>query len=241
MLPLARIPPTASIGRARGRRQAASAFSALTMAPATIVYIDGFNLYYGRLKRTPYKWLDLGTLCKRLLPRHDIIEIKYFTARVRPRPTNNQVHLRQQAYLSVIQTIPNLLIFEGHFLEKVVSMPLANSPETNPKTVRVLRSEEKGSDVALASHLVADGYEGRFETAVIISNDSDLVPPISIVRDRLHLTVGVLNPHETTSHALRRAASFYRPIRAGVVASSQFPEEVLTADGRVLRRPDRWR
>jgi hypothetical protein len=46
------------------------------------VYIDGFNLYYGALKGTPYKWLDLSRLCQTLLPSDTIHEIKYFTARV---------------------------------------------------------------------------------------------------------------------------------------------------------------
>ena len=37
--------------------------------PSTHVYIDGFNLYYGALKGTPYKWLDLEALCRKLMPR----------------------------------------------------------------------------------------------------------------------------------------------------------------------------
>ena len=50
----------------------------------TIVYIDGFNLYYGCLKNTPYKWLNLEKLFMQLLDKkHKIIAVKYFTARVR--------------------------------------------------------------------------------------------------------------------------------------------------------------
>jgi hypothetical protein len=52
------------------------------------VYIDGFNLYYGALKRTPYKWLDLGVLAQTLLPADTVQEIHYFTARVSSRPYN---------------------------------------------------------------------------------------------------------------------------------------------------------
>lgn len=55
----------------------------------TNVYIDGFNLYYGCLKRSPYKWLDLGSLCSQLLPQNDIKRIRYFTARVKARPDNH--------------------------------------------------------------------------------------------------------------------------------------------------------
>jgi hypothetical protein len=48
----------------------------------TNVYVDGFNLYYGRLKDTPYKWLDLGALCQALLPPNKIQRICYFTAKI---------------------------------------------------------------------------------------------------------------------------------------------------------------
>ena len=52
----------------------------------TSVYIDGFNLYYGALKQTPYKWLDIGKLCQVMLPAHVIHTIKFFTANVSARP-----------------------------------------------------------------------------------------------------------------------------------------------------------
>jgi hypothetical protein len=52
----------------------------------THVYIDGFNFYYGCVKGTPYKWLNLAEFCRILLPPNDIRSIKYFTARVDSRP-----------------------------------------------------------------------------------------------------------------------------------------------------------
>lgn len=56
----------------------------------TIVYVDGFNLYYGSLRKTPYKWLDLNLLFNKILGEHNtIIEIKYFTARISSRVDNN--------------------------------------------------------------------------------------------------------------------------------------------------------
>ena len=44
------------------------------------VYIDGFNLYYGAVKGSPYKWLDLGALCHHMLPNDTVQSIEYFTA-----------------------------------------------------------------------------------------------------------------------------------------------------------------
>ena len=91
----------------------------------TIVYIDGFNLYYGAVKGTPYKWLNLLALCKFLLPKNEIIRIKYFTALVTARPNDPDQPNRQQLYLRALRTIPGLEIIYGHFLEHVIMMPLA--------------------------------------------------------------------------------------------------------------------
>ena len=55
----------------------------------TFIYVDGFNLYYGSAKGTPYKWLDLKTLFKKILgPEFDILAIKYYIANVSGRPDN---------------------------------------------------------------------------------------------------------------------------------------------------------
>ena len=135
----------------------------------TIVYVDGFNLYYGALKGTPFKWLNLDQLCCHLLPKSEIVGIKYFTALVNARPNDLQQPIRQQIYLRALQTLPHLEIIYGHFLAHEILMPRADDPA---QTVKVLKTEEKGSDVNLAAHLVNDGHLGRYETAVLITNDS---------------------------------------------------------------------
>lgn len=92
---------------------------------ATNVYVDAFNLYYGCLKGTPYRWLDLGSLCRRLLPRDEIGRIRYFTATVSARPDNPGAPQRQQVYLRALTTISDLSIHYGHYLSHVTRMPLA--------------------------------------------------------------------------------------------------------------------
>ncbi|MDP2369713.1 NYN domain-containing protein [Rhodoferax sp.] len=57
------------------------------MTRRTIIYIDGYNLYYSRLKNTPYKWLDIVALFRdRILmpqdPSAEVVAVKYFTAPV---------------------------------------------------------------------------------------------------------------------------------------------------------------
>ena len=139
------------------------------------VYIDGFNFYYGAVKGSPYKWLDLGALCRRILPNDDVQAIEYFTAIVSARPYDPDLPVRQQMYLRALKTVPNLRIVYGHFLTHSCRMLLTGS--NPPKKVWVDKTEEKGSDVNIAAHLLRDAYNHAFEVAVVVTNDSDLVEP----------------------------------------------------------------
>ena len=204
----------------------------------TIIYVDGFNLYYGAVKGTPYKWLNILKLCQLLLPKNQIVKIKYFTARVTARTNDPDKPNRQQIYLRALRTIPDLEIIYGHFLEHEVMMPLANPRSGSSKFTKVIKTEEKGSDVNIAAHMVNDGHNGRYQVAVIVSNDSDLVEPIRIVRQELKLPVGVLNPIPAhPSHELQKFASFVKPIRKGVLSVSQFPAHMKDTKGNFTKPP----
>jgi hypothetical protein len=210
------------------------------VGPKTWVYVDGFNLYYGAVKDTPYKWLNIQRLCELLLPNHSINRIKYFTARVSGRPDDPDKPTRQQIYFRALRTIPNLEIVYGSFLSHEVMMPLAQPPAEGSRFVRVIRTEEKGSDVNIATHLVHDAFRANFESAVLITNDSDLQEPVRIVQEELGLEVGVLNPHrQTASRVLARRASFIKQIRAGALRASQFPQVLRDKRGE-FRKPRSW-
>jgi len=101
---------TRTIG-GRPRRQPTIAGSVLLN-----VYIDGFNVYYGCLRGTPFRWLDLGALCQRLFPRDTIHRIRYFTAIVSARPNDPRQPQRQLAYLRALATIPEVTIHRGRYL-----------------------------------------------------------------------------------------------------------------------------
>lgn len=205
----------------------------------TNVYIDAFNLYYGCIRGTPYRWLDPRLLSDKLLPRHQIHRVRYFTARIKARPVDPQAPQRQQVYIRALETIPDLTIHYGRFLSKPTRMPLANPPRRGPRTVEVIKTEEKGSDVNLATHLLLDAFDGDYEMALILSNDSDLVEPIVMVQARFGLPVGVVNPQSNTSHALRKAASFYRPLRQGVLRACQLQAQLADAKGSITK-PAAW-
>lgn len=208
----------------------------------TNVYVDGFNLYYGSLRGTAHKWLDLGVLCRKLLPTNNVKRIRYFTATVSPRPDDVQAAVRQAAYLRALRTIPEVSIHLGHFLVHQTRMPLAHPPLRGPKTVEVMKTEEKGSDVNLATYLLADAFRNDAQCFVVISNDSDLREPIRMVTHELALRVGVVNPHppKKRSRALLDCQpTFFKQIRASALAASQFPDTLTDADGTITK-PAKW-
>src|SRR5947209_10356282 len=155
----------------------------------TNFYIDAFNLYYGCLKGTAYKWLNLEQFCQLHFASDTVHRIHYCTARVKPRPSDPHQPVRQQTYLRALRTLPCVTIHYGHYLEKKVMMPYANPPAGGPATVQDIKSEEKGSDVNIATTLLVDAIDGDFEKAVEVSNDSDLAYQIEVVRKKLGLQV----------------------------------------------------
>ena len=94
----------------------------------TRVYVDGFNLYYGALKGTAFKWLDPVKLAYQLLPAgYSVSKLKYFTARVSG-IQDAGAPARQQAYLNALATLPEVEVLWGTFLSKTIWRPLSNLP-----------------------------------------------------------------------------------------------------------------
>jgi uncharacterized LabA/DUF88 family protein len=210
----------------------------MTTKLRTYVYIDGFNFYYGCLKGTAFRWLDIAQMCNLLLPNNDIQRIRYFTAPVVARPNDPDQAVRQQIYFRALRTLPNFDIILGRFLTKETEMPA--SPITKPvKKVKVMKTEEKGSDVNLAAYLLRDGFQDLFDVAVVITNDSDLTTPIQMVRDDLHKKVGIINPHQRASFQLRNNCDFMKQIRTGVLKNNLFPDSMTDADG-TFTKPKGW-
>ena len=112
-------------------------------------------------------------------------------------------------------------------------------PDQDSSYVQVVKTEEKGSDVNLATHLLYDACRGNFECAAVVSKDSDLLEPIRIVRHELGLTVGLLNPGKKKSLALLPHVDFIKEIRRGVLNASQFPDVLQDVKGK-FKKPPTW-
>ena len=212
-----------------------------------IAYIDGFNLYYGALKKTPYKWLNIDSLLKSILyDNYSIVGIKYFTARVSSYMADPEAPRKQANYLRALKTLPNLEIYQGHFLAHPVYLPLL--PEkTNWKQMtskitekaRVLRTEEKGTDVNLACHLLLDAFENKYDSAVIVSNDSDLFTPMEIVKNKFQKKIDVICHHPKKSAKLCQIADYITGIKKTDLQNNQFPEKLRDERGE-FKKPSSW-
>ena len=214
------------------------------------IYVDGFNLYYGALRGQPYRWLDIRRFARGLLRYGDEVHrVRYFTAEVRPSRGDPGAPERQAAYLRALRTLPGVSLHFGYFLVTRPSMPRADGPGR----VRVLKYEEKGTDVNLATHLLLDAFDGDCDGALVISNDSDLTEPIRVVRERFGRPVGVAFPilnrnadgkRRPPSNTLRAAATFQRFVTDAsrhrrLLAASQLPAALADARG-AFARPAAW-
>ena len=105
------------------------------------------------------------------------------------------------------------------------------------RSVKVYDPKEKGSDVNLAVHLVNDAWHDRYDVAVVLSNDSDLLEAIRIVRCERNKQVGVINPHRDPNPQLHSQAHFVRQLRTTDLAAAQLPEQI---PGTAIRKPTGW-
>lgn len=209
----------------------------------TNFYIDGFNLSYRAVRGTAYQWLDLLRLCQVLAPAQEVNRIRYFTALVEERPNDLRAPIDQIAYIRALETINALTVHFGQFRTRRISRPLVAPIPGYPRTVEVWNTEEKGTDVNLASYLLMDGVDGDYEQALVVSNDADLALPIGMVRDKLKLPVGIVNPNldpkAFTPRELSDAATFVRRLRLNTLRNCQFPPQLQDSTG-IITKPANW-
>ena len=209
----------------------------------TIVYIDGFNLYY-RLKYTAFKWLDFRKLSEFYLhpQEHKIQAIKYFTARVQSSKKDPLKDTRQDIYLRAVKTISNLEIIYGQFKKRQVTGLKCHYENgkyiEGTELVTVSKWEEKESDVNIATHLVADAP--RYDCAVLISNDTDLKTPLKYVKEELGKNVGIVSPRRNIHIELRNVSHFQKRISNKVLEQCQFPERMKDVKGEFFC-PPKWK
>ena len=157
---------------------------------------------------------------------------RYFTASLIPDPDDGKWS-RQKTYLEALETRSALSIHYGYFQAQEIKC-------SNCGNIRQTY-EEKMTDVNISVALLNDAQDDLFDTAMIISADSDLVGPVQAVLNRYPAKrVLIAFPPRRTSVNLRDVASAYTVIGQDKLRRSQLPDEVTRADGFVLKRPPSW-
>ncbi len=201
-----------------------------------IAYVDGFNLYFGLREAgwQRYLWLDVEQLVRSYLKsRQLLVKVNYFTARVSGTPSDPDKPRRQNTYLEALQVRTKVAIHYGHYLAKERKCFNCSNRWTD--------HEEKGTDVNIAVQMLLDAMHDEFDTALLLSADSDLAGPVqAIQREWSQKRVVVAFPPKRYSAELQRRAAAHFHVSRARVASIQLPDPVVKPDGHRLRRPQTW-
>lgn len=210
-----------------------------------VAYVDGFNLYFG-LKAAGfqrYYWLNIYKLARNLIKEdQELVESKYFTARISgPSRFDKKEELqeikdrvkRQTRYLDALLTLERFKLYEGQYLKKHRKCSACGFKQST--------HEEKMTDVNIATELVVDAFEDKFDMALVISGDSDLTPPIKVVRDRFpQKQIIVAFPPKRHSYHLKTIANHSFTIGRAALRDSQLPNVVQSTGGENLVKPSEW-
>ena len=148
---------------------------------------------------------------------------------------------RQLVYLRALETLEGFRPYYGVFRSGTKLRPLAEPVSGLPDRVLIRDSEEKGSDVNLATRLLVEGFNGDYDQAVVVTNDADFAAAMQYVRDKLGHRVVLVNPdpRNASPRELAKAATYVRRLWKSHLRRSQFPE-ILTDEVGTITKPAGW-
>ncbi len=226
----------------------------------TVCYVDGFNLYYGRLKATSYKWLDLYKLFARIInennPEAELLQIKFFTAPIKTKLASHgdAAGAAQNTYHRALNALypQQIAIFEGYFsLEEGSFLEYLNPPDKT-RRIKIWRLEEKQTDVNIALEAYRDVARGFIEQAIFVTNDTDQEPTLKALRqDYPEVRIGVILPiKETVSGTVVRVRpgnnrlSIYADWTRGHIRNEELQQsalpDVIPTQKKAIKKPGYW-
>jgi hypothetical protein len=199
-----------------------------------IAYVDGFNLYFGLKDKgwKRYYWLNVKLLCQNLLENpQELMLTKYFTSRVKNAPEKEK---RQSTFLDALGTIPDIEIFYGRYKLTTRLCPYCKMTDEVPV--------EKMTDIRIATQLILDAVKNKYDTALLITGDGDLVPAIEAVKSITpEKKIIIASPPLRYNANLHAVAGNHMNIFENVIKKSLLPDQITLPDGYILRCPDYWK
>jgi uncharacterized LabA/DUF88 family protein len=210
-----------------------------------ISYIDGYNIYFGlrekihtkddqghkpNLHWKRYLWVDVVKLSESLLkPGQVLLRTKYFTSRIRGKPKSEH---RQSLFLEAISTLPNIQIYFGTFQ--------ADQKRCGKCGEMAFHPQEKKTDVNIATQILYDAIHNNFDTAFLITGDSDQVPTIEMTRQIFKKRVVIVFPPKRVSAELQQVANAIYRLSETKLKQSLLPEKVKLPSGKEIVCPEKW-
>lgn len=203
------------------------------MKDRVIFFIDGFNLYHAinfNQNFHKYKWLNLSKLASLYITKRENIEsVYYFTALA----TWSQSKVKKHKTFIRALELNNINIIYGEFKRRDKFCNLCK------RTYQTF--EEKQTDVNIAIQLFKLSIEDKYDKAIIISGDSDLIPSISAVRNTFpHKKIGVVIPIGRRAEALKQTCDFHMKMKEKHLKSSLFEKEISLGNNKKLICPPEW-
>lgn len=208
-----------------------------------IAYIDGYNLYHAvrKLKHPKLKWLDLEVLMTNCIndifqaKNAELTQVKYFTAKAItfPGSSDSSAPKRQDQYFKAIETLSKIEVILGKIKKKDRHCAKCDNYF---KTL-----EEKETDVNIASHLLTDAFDKNFDSALLVSCDSDLVLPVTLLTEKFKRKIIILSPPGRKGYDLAKASkNLPRELKQSDLENCVLPLEITTKDGEIISIPDEW-
>lgn len=198
-------------------------------------YVDGFNLYHSikALNDDKLKWLSLYSLANLLIPTRDeyVATVKYFSAIAHKRGIDSVK--RHESYIYALKS-EGVECIMGRFKGQPRKCRNCGSTWSHP--------EEKETDVNIAIQLVADAFEDIFDVCYLISADTDLVPPLQMIKKKLpqKTIVAVSPPHRPHGQHIRSIAHRALKINSNQIARCRLPEQ-FEYEGKGIHCPPDYR
>lgn len=199
-----------------------------------IVYVDGYNFYYG-LKENGWKkfyWLDMVKFCESFMGvNQELMLVKYFSA-----PTHNSdKSSRQSKFFSANKTNNRFQLILGNYMLKNINCRSCGEDFKVP--------EEKKTDVNIATQLIADCVYNNCDLSILISGDSDLTPPIEFIKSHnsKHIITIFFPPRRKGLHLKSIAHnSLNLESYKNKFKNCQLADEVELPSGFIIKKPNTW-
>jgi uncharacterized LabA/DUF88 family protein len=199
-----------------------------------IVYVDGFNFYYGL--KTPtwkrYYWLDIVKLFETFIrPNQELIAVKYFSAR----PTDIEKSKRQDAFFQANKENPKFKLILGKYLKKEIECF---------KCHNIIHTyEEKETDVRIATQIVADAYQKNCDIAIVVSADSDMIPAIELAKESKRKVFVYFPPNQYSNNlaVMGDGSPILMKRYEARFKQSVLPDTITLNNGFNLSMPGKWK